>query len=47
MKIKRNKQAKKILTFYKRNFGLREPFQVIGINYYLCVELKSTYNTIA
>ncbi|XP_064400232.1 rRNA-processing protein UTP23 homolog [Halichondria panicea] len=29
MKIKRNKQAKKILTFYKRNFGLREPFQVI------------------
>ena len=30
MKIKRNKQARKVLNFYKRNFGLREPFQVIG-----------------
>lgn len=29
MKIKRQKQAKKTLSFYKYNFGLREPFQVL------------------
>ena len=30
MKIKRYKHARRILNFYKRNFGLREPYQVIG-----------------
>ena len=30
MKIKRYKHARRILNFYKRNFGLREPYQIIG-----------------
>jgi hypothetical protein len=30
MKIKRYKQARKVLEFYKRNFKFHEPFQVIG-----------------
>lgn len=29
MKIKRQKQAKKTLSFYKYNFGFREPFQIL------------------
>lgn len=29
MKIRRQKHAKKTLSFYKHNFGLREPFQVL------------------
>ncbi|KAL7829645.1 hypothetical protein AOLI_G00305300 [Acnodon oligacanthus] len=29
MKIKRQKQAKKTLSFYKHNFGFREPFQLL------------------
>ncbi|CAH2285792.1 rRNA-processing UTP23 homolog [Pelobates cultripes] len=29
MKIKRQKTAKKTLTFYKYNFGLRQPYQVL------------------
>lgn len=31
MKIKRYKQARHILNFYKRNFGIREPYQIIGM----------------
>ena len=30
MKIKRYKHARRILNFYKRNFELREPYQIIG-----------------
>lgn len=30
MRIKRYKQARRILDFYKRNFGLREPYQILG-----------------
>ncbi|KAL7830504.1 hypothetical protein SRHO_G00316310 [Serrasalmus rhombeus] len=29
MKIKRQKKAKKTLSFYKYNFGFREPFQIL------------------
>lgn len=29
MKIKRQKQAKKTISFYKYNFGFREPFQIL------------------
>lgn len=29
MKIKRQKQAKKIISFYKYNFSFREPFQIL------------------
>ncbi|XP_048057737.1 rRNA-processing protein UTP23 homolog [Megalobrama amblycephala] len=29
MKIKRQKQAKKTITFYKYNFNFREPFQIL------------------
>lgn len=29
MKIKRQKQAKKTLSFYKYNFNFREPFQIL------------------
>lgn len=29
MKIKRQKQAKKTLSFYKYNFSFREPFQIL------------------
>ncbi|KAJ3609361.1 hypothetical protein NHX12_023884 [Muraenolepis orangiensis] len=29
MKLKRQKQAKKTISFYKYNFGFREPFQVL------------------
>ncbi|XP_069477638.1 rRNA-processing protein UTP23 homolog isoform X2 [Ambystoma mexicanum] len=29
MKIRRQKHAKKTLSFYKHNFGLRQPFQVL------------------
>lgn len=29
MKIKRQKQAKKTISFYKHCFNLREPFQVL------------------
>ncbi|XP_072530983.1 rRNA-processing protein UTP23 homolog [Salminus brasiliensis] len=29
MKIKRQKQAKKNISFYKYNFGFREPFQIL------------------
>lgn len=30
MKIKRYKQARRVLDFYKRNFSFHEPFQIIG-----------------
>ncbi len=30
MKIKRYKHARKILSFYKTHFGLRQPYQIIG-----------------
>ena len=30
MKVKRTKQAKKVLLFYKHSFAFREPYQVIG-----------------
>jgi U3 small nucleolar RNA-associated protein 23 len=29
MKLKRGRQTKRILTFYKNNFGFREPFQIL------------------
>lgn len=29
MKIKRQKHAKKTISFYKYNFGFREPFQIL------------------
>ncbi|KAL6457105.1 hypothetical protein MHYP_G00340680 [Metynnis hypsauchen] len=29
MKIKRQKKAKKTISFYKHNFGFREPFQIL------------------
>lgn len=29
MKIKRQKQAKKAISFYKYNFNFREPFQIL------------------
>lgn len=29
MKIKRQKQAKKTISFYKYNFSFREPFQIL------------------
>lgn len=29
MKIKRQKQAKKTISFYKYSFNLREPFQIL------------------
>ncbi|KAL0962483.1 hypothetical protein UPYG_G00340610 [Umbra pygmaea] len=29
MKVKRQKQAKKIISFYKYSFGFREPFQIL------------------
>lgn len=29
MKIKRQKQAKKTISFYKFNFDFREPFQIL------------------
>ena len=30
MKVKRYKHAKKVLTFYKNTFKIREPYQIIG-----------------
>ena len=30
MKVKRYKHAKKVLSFYKNTFKIREPYQVIG-----------------
>ena len=30
MKIKRYKQARRVLDFFKRNFDFHEPYQVIG-----------------
>lgn len=30
MKIKRYKQARRVLEFYKRNFKFHEPYQIIG-----------------
>ena len=30
MKIRRYKYARKVLSFYKNNFGLREPYQLLG-----------------
>lgn len=29
MKIHRNKKFKKIIQYYKNNFGFREPFQIL------------------
>lgn len=31
MKVKRNKRAKRVLSFYINNFGFREPLQLIGL----------------
>ena len=38
MKVKRYKHAKKVLSFYKNTFKIREPYQVIGKHptLYLC-----------
>lgn len=30
MKVKRYKQARKTLNFYKSRFGLHEPYQILG-----------------
>lgn len=30
MKIKRYKQARRVLEFYKRNFQFHEPYQIVG-----------------
>ena len=30
MKVKRYKHAKKVLSFYKTTFKIREPYQIIG-----------------
>lgn len=33
MKFKRYKHARKLISFYKMNYGVREPYQVLGRSY--------------
>lgn len=43
MKVKRYKHAKKVLSFYKNAFKIREPYQIIGelLNYLFPVRHNS------
>lgn len=43
MKVKRCKQAKKTISFYKNNFGFREPYQILGKT--LSLSIFSIYMT--
>ncbi|XP_003385131.1 PREDICTED: rRNA-processing protein UTP23 homolog [Amphimedon queenslandica] len=44
MKVKRCKHAKKVVSFYKNNFGFREPFQIIVDGTFCQAALKGKIN---
>ena len=49
MKVKRYKHAKKVLSFYKNTFKIREPYQIIGecpLIYYISVSLSNLQLTV-
>eukprot|EP00117_Sycon_ciliatum_P049319 scpid95039/ scgid34984/ rRNA-processing protein UTP23 homolog len=46
MKVKRVKQAKRIIAFYQQNFGLRQPYQILIDGSFAYAALKAKINII-